>query len=479
MCHLIPLLAFLAWYITTAILSWYPLRKFQGPFLASFSCSSSSAPTRARERFALAYRAKPTDNRRPGYLETHVHCSTDLFTREWYDAVRLHPDNPSMFGSRDTVWHGDTKAKTVAGYSGREAPGLEKDIDSVVLALKRYIRAKYLYSNSPGPEKKKKKKKEGGKGKLLDFAPAAQNFALDVISKIAFGKEFGFLEADRYRCGWILASRWIFERTRPKVTDEKGPGRIMALAKKAVDERFEGGGGLKDLPDMLGSFLRHGITRYQCQAEGVLQITADTTTNVIRTTMLYRYRYNAKSLPEVTTRNRRGYQVRQGMFTLITTAEAKALTYLQAVIQEGLRIHPPTLISASKRVPPAGDTLPDGRFLPSGTEIAQNSWTMLPNKTIFGQDADVFRPERWLDEEEDEKKKAEMERVVGLMFGHGRWMCAGKSIALMKLGKLFFELLREFDFQVVDPTRPWEMRQFLIFLFRGMMLMRVTEREKT
>lgn len=161
---------------------------------------------------------------------------------------------------------------------------------------------------------------------------------------------------------------------------------------------------------------------------------------------------------------------------VITTAEAKALPYLQAVIQEGLRIHPPTLILASKQVPPEGDTLPDGRFLPGGAEVAQNSWTMLRNKAIFGLDADVFRPERWIEEVDDEKR-SEMERTVGLMFGHGRWMCAGKGIAMMELGKLFFELLKEFDFQVVNPTRPWEMRQFSIFLFKGMM-MRVTERER-
>lgn len=60
---------------------------------------------------------------------------------------------------------------------------------------------------------------------------------------------------------------------------------------------------------------------------------------------------------------------------IITSAEAKNLPYLQAVVKEGLRIHPPTLILASKRVPAEGDILPapDGRFIPGGTEIAQNS----------------------------------------------------------------------------------------------------------
>jgi cytochrome P450 len=123
--------------------------------------------------------------------------------------------------------------------------------------------------------------------------------------------------------------------------------------------------------------------------------------------------------------------------TPITYAEAKALPYLQAVIYEGLRIHPPNLILASKRVPPEGDTL-DGKFVPGGTDIGQNSWSLLRNKQIFGHDSDVFRPSRWL--EVDAQKRAEMERTAELLFGYGRWMCAGKYIAFLELSKVFFEV---------------------------------------
>jgi len=184
--------------------------------------------------------------------------------------------------------------------------------------------------------------------------------------------------------------------------------------------------------------LRHGITRYQCEAEGVLQIAAgsDTTSNVIRAIMLYIstspcvYRKLQQEVDDAVASGK-------ASSPMITSAEAKALPYLQAVLQEGLRIHPPSLILASKQVPPEGDTI-NGKFIPGGTEIAQNSWSLLRNKWLFGEDADTFRPERWL--EVDGEKRAEMERISGLLFGYGRWMCAGKNIAFMELGKVFFEV---------------------------------------
>jgi len=102
-----------------------------------------------------------------------------------------------------------------------------------------------------------------------------------------------------------------------------------------------------------------------------------------------------------------------------------------------LRIHPPNHILASKLVPPEGDTF-DGKFIPGGTKIAWNVWSLLRRKEMFGEDASVFRPERWL--EASTNTHIEMERHVELIFGYGRYMCAGKIIAFLELNKIFFEV---------------------------------------
>lgn len=96
--------------------------------------------------------------------------------------------------------------------------------------------------------------------------------------------------------------------------------------------------------------------------------------------------------------------------------------------------------SFPKVVPPQGETV-RGLFIPGGTLIASNMPDLLRNKEIFGPDAGLFRPERWL--EADEHKYAEMLGAVELMFGSGRWMCAGKPIAYLELFKTFFEVSLE------------------------------------
>ena len=60
---------------------------------------------------------------------------------------------------------------------------------------------------------------------------------------------------------------------------------------------------------------------------------------------------------------------------------------------------------------------------------------------VFGADADMFRPERWLEAEPDQLK--EMESVVDLVFGSGRWQCMGKQIVWTELRKVFVEVRRE------------------------------------
>jgi cytochrome P450 len=94
----------------------------------------------------------------------------------------------------------------------------------------------------------------------------------------------------------------------------------------------------------------------------------------------------------------------------------------------------------SKVVPPQGDVL-DGKFVPGGTEIAIDSWSMGRRTDIYGDDVEVFRPERFL--EASPEKKLEMERTTELVFGSGRYTCPGKVMAFLELNKLFVQVRQE------------------------------------
>lgn len=79
----------------------------------------------------------------------------------------------------------------------------------------------------------------------------------------------------------------------------------------------------------------------------------------------------------------------------------------------------------------------NGISLPPGTEVGYCAWGVMRDDEFWGDDAGVFRPERWL--EADAARGKEMDATLGLTFGYGRWQCLGKDVAWMELDKVIVE----------------------------------------
>ena len=72
------------------------------------------------------------------------------------------------------------------------------------------------------------------------------------------------------------------------------------------------------------------------------------------------------------------------------------MPYFQACMREALRMHPAVGQLLERIVPEGGATI-DGVFLPSGTIVGMNPWVAARDQAVYGHDAEVFRPERWID----------------------------------------------------------------------------------
>ena len=137
--------------------------------------------------------------------------------------------------------------------------------------------------------------------------------------------------------------------------------------------------------------------------------------------------------------------------------EARALPYVDAVIKEAMRMHPGVGMLLERYVPEAGLTLPDGSYVPPGTAVGMNPYIIGRNKSVWGDDADEFRPERWLqlDGENDEVYQQRLRIMTNsdLTFGGGSRICIGRNIALLEVYKVLATLVSRYEISLADPNQ--------------------------
>lgn len=72
--------------------------------------------------------------------------------------------------------------------------------------------------------------------------------------------------------------------------------------------------------------------------------------------------------------------------------------YLDAVIKEALRCAPPIPMSFPRYVPSGGRTI-DGTFIPEGTIVSCQPYSVHRLDTKVFPDPDTFNPDRWMEED--------------------------------------------------------------------------------
>ena len=146
--------------------------------------------------------------------------------------------------------------------------------------------------------------------------------------------------------------------------------------------------------------------------------------------------------------------------TPVSWAKTQELPYLCACVQEGFRVMPGASLPLERFVGPSGLVLPDGTFLPPGTTVGINAYVVNRDRGVYGEDAHVFRPERWLKSKDESESSFEERlsrmRATDLTFGSGKRSCIGRNLALLETHKIIASLVRTFDIKLVDPEREWK-----------------------
>lgn len=72
-------------------------------------------------------------------------------------------------------------------------------------------------------------------------------------------------------------------------------------------------------------------------------------------------------------------------------------------MKEAMRLHPGVAFPLERYIPTGGAII-CGQWLPEGTNVSVNATVIHMDKNVYGEDADQFRPERWIDVTQDKLK---------------------------------------------------------------------------
>ena len=127
-----------------------------------------------------------------------------------------------------------------------------------------------------------------------------------------------------------------------------------------------------------------------------------------------------------------------------TLLQSTRMPYTLAVFYESLRLYPPVPFELKQCLVPI--TLPDGTFLPMNSVVVWCIWAMNRSSQIWGSDAHLFRPERWLDGNGKLVGKTAFEFPV---FNGGPRNCLGKRMAELLVCSVLVRLINDFDLKEV------------------------------
>jgi sterol 14-demethylase len=129
--------------------------------------------------------------------------------------------------------------------------------------------------------------------------------------------------------------------------------------------------------------------------------------------------------------------------TNLELEDLRAMTELEWVIKEALRLYPPIIMVMRRMLEGfdfGGWRVPEGAMVMASPAVAHRIPEVFANPHRF--EPDRFGPER----EEDRKHAA-----AWISFGGGRHRCMGIVFAQLQLRAIWSHLLRHFDFELLEP----------------------------
>ena len=157
--------------------------------------------------------------------------------------------------------------------------------------------------------------------------------------------------------------------------------------------------------------------------------------------------------------------------------ETHHLVYLDATIRETLRLYPVAPISG--RTATRDVTLSNGLFLVKGTSVHMPHYAMGRMRSVWGSDADKFKPERWIDSHLGRVSAVSPFKFTA--FYGGPHACLGMKFAMSEIKITLAALLSRYDFKTLRDPFEYTYRMALSLRIDGglnVAVSHVTERKQ-
>ncbi|KAK5114229.1 hypothetical protein LTR85_010294 [Meristemomyces frigidus] len=122
-----------------------------------------------------------------------------------------------------------------------------------------------------------------------------------------------------------------------------------------------------------------------------------------------------------------------------------SLPLLNAIVHETLRLHAPAP-SRQPRVVPAGGITIHGYFIPEGTTISSNAYTLHRHAETFPEPL-AWKPQRWLADNDTPAAKPTVPAGTDAM---RRWMCIGSNFATQIIKLMIAAIYTNYTTTVID-----------------------------
>ena len=373
---------------------------------------------------------------------------------EFYLTLQAYNPNSgalqAIFNTPDEDMHKRLKSPIASLFTPNNVPAYEGRVDEVLALLGARLDEQFLQHD-----------------RIFELGSWLQFFAFDVMGTLTFSKRYGFLETGK-DVGRMLGTIKDFMRSSAPLTQIAWLDRllrknrvgdwlqrhfftqasmgILGFVGKAIGEKraalaaaaAEKAAGTGDDAHAAhgGKLGKDFLTHYVELQENDPQIppwapTAWTFSNVIagsdsvgslmRTTVfnLLAYPHTLERLYEELRDSVlvNGVDNNSASSSPLSPAYAtvRNLPYLDACVQEGIRMHPPFCLPFERVVPRGGVTVL-GKFLPEGTVVGGSPYVVNRHRGTFGDDAEFWRPERWLEKGDEHKRKLEQSMLTVRVF---------------------------------------------------------------